>query len=472
MARGRKRGGAARGARGRPRKHPPKTANEEESGDSQEKDGNDNSHVEDTDNKSVIVLKTLHKKFDKLRTTDSLLEPNLLTDESKASDDNSNSTDKCEDDLAKPNAEDDIAQDTDNNTEETAIVFEILEDYDDDSNNDPTTLVPVEELACQDHPDVVSYEVEIGGVGDKMVVDSSDDQQECNVQCDSGDMEYSYGSAKEETVETENHRLFEMFTSNCNELPKILHEKDNFIVEQNNEKCEDESASTRLDEYENSNSNTNSLERNEDINKALKSDSESTMSSNDSTKNVPLNTLLVVDTDNSASEQIDNAALQEVEENSSKGVEKQETSESSAEQEPNIDETMEKSSPLIRRSNRIKTISVLKKKSKGRGLVRSNKLKKPDTPVNLDNSDLNITDDISNSNSSMTNEQNLPEDNSKPVAIKVKSRWRRTSELEMGGPIPSAPSGDNNTQQVKLEDEDTKIKTSEEIQSEKDMEER
>lgn len=98
-------------------------------------------------------------------------------------------------------------------------------------------------------------------------------------------------------------------------------------------------------------------------------------------------------------------------------------------------ENSDNSESSIRRSSRIKSISVLKQKSKGHGLVKTKR----------ENLDL----DEDNSNNETESDRNCLESNfaapklehdQKPV--KVKSRWRRSSELEMGGsnsPSRSSP---------------------------------
>lgn len=96
-------------------------------------------------------------------------------------------------------------------------------------------------------------------------------------------------------------------------------------------------------------------------------------------------------------------------------------------------ENLDNSESSIRRSSRIKSISVLKQKSKGHGLVKAK----------------NFEYDEDNSNNEIELERNFHESNfaapkqehdQKPV--KVKSRWRRSSELEMSGsnsPSRSSP---------------------------------
>lgn len=96
----------------------------------------------------------------------------------------------------------------------------------------------------------------------------------------------------------------------------------------------------------------------------------------------------------------------------------------------------------IRRSSRIKSISVLKQRSKGYGLVKSKTENSSHTTKTLD------SDTSENSNSGHTDSEKIPapmespsilplssEAENKPV--KVKSRWRRSSELEMSTISPS-----------------------------------
>lgn len=142
-----------------------------------------------------------------------------------------------------------------------------------------------------------------------------------------------------------------------------------------------------------------------------------------------------------------------------------------------MDNTSEEVSPLIRRSNRIKTISVLKKKSKGHGLVRNDRFKRLDQTSEKDK-DKDISDSTENQNDALsikplskelTSSDNSDSSDLKPV--KVKSRWRRTSELEMATPSQSSNSDDSNKNSQQSSSEN-KSKTPEELQFEKDMEER
>lgn len=85
------------------------------------------------------------------------------------------------------------------------------------------------------------------------------------------------------------------------------------------------------------------------------------------------------------------------------------------------DDQSDRNESIIRRSNRIKSISVQKQKSKGHGLVKGKK-------------DSSEPDDINNS---LTYEKNnevlfpVPKMDVDHKPVKVKSRWRRSSELEM-----------------------------------------
>lgn len=95
------------------------------------------------------------------------------------------------------------------------------------------------------------------------------------------------------------------------------------------------------------------------------------------------------------------------------------------------------SNTTVRRSSRIRSISVLKQRSKGRGLVRSEKIDKKDKKVlkseERENVDVIIENEVIppplDSPSFATPTLGI-ENEQKPV--KVKSRWRRSSELEMG----------------------------------------
>lgn len=108
----------------------------------------------------------------------------------------------------------------------------------------------------------------------------------------------------------------------------------------------------------------------------------------------------------------------------------------------------------VRRSNRIKTISVLKQRSKGHGLVRAPQ-KKTEVPLVkevLVKVSENLCEAIAKSSpdsfrcsaSSVSMSQTSPsfpvpilDSDLKPV--KVKSRWRRSSEMEMGSRSPVTP---------------------------------
>ncbi|CAH4012491.1 unnamed protein product [Pieris brassicae] len=104
----------------------------------------------------------------------------------------------------------------------------------------------------------------------------------------------------------------------------------------------------------------------------------------------------------------------------------------------NSNDSSESSPSGVRRSNRIKTISTLKQKTKGYGLVR-NTLKKTlitQTKLKLEESGSESQDKPSDAlNQSNTNPPPFPVPTEMPV--KVKSRWRRSSELEMGASSPS-----------------------------------
>lgn len=107
----------------------------------------------------------------------------------------------------------------------------------------------------------------------------------------------------------------------------------------------------------------------------------------------------------------------------------------------------------VRRSNRIKTISVLKQRSKGHGLVRAPQ-KKTEVPLvkevlvkvseNLCEAIAKSSPDSFRSASSVSMSLTSPsfpvpilDSDLKPV--KVKSRWRRSSEMEMGSRSPVTP---------------------------------
>lgn len=106
----------------------------------------------------------------------------------------------------------------------------------------------------------------------------------------------------------------------------------------------------------------------------------------------------------------------------------------------NSNDSAESSPTGVRRSNRIKTISTLKQKTKGYGLVKTplKKVLMSQTKIKLeemssDSSDKGIFD--SQLPSSISNSPSFPIPSEMPV--KVKSRWRRSSELEMGCNSPT-----------------------------------
>lgn len=152
-----------------------------------------------------------------------------------------------------------------------------------------------------------------------------------------------------------------------------------------------------------------------------------------------------------------NGNLGDAEENSNEGKSSDNSVKSS--ENSNISNTDEKSSAdntnsndntsTVRRSSRIRSISVLKQRSKGRGLVRSEKNdKKEKFKV------VKVSSDVETSLESTTIPEKIEhetitlpldsptfatptlglDNDQKPV--KVKSRWRRSSELEMGGASP------------------------------------
>lgn len=105
----------------------------------------------------------------------------------------------------------------------------------------------------------------------------------------------------------------------------------------------------------------------------------------------------------------------------------------------NLSNDSSESSPTgVRRSNRIKTISNLKQKTKGYGLVKT-PLKKAlitQTKLKLEemgsDSQERLSDGLQNNT---PNSLTFPVPSEMPV--KVKSRWRRSSELEMGASSPA-----------------------------------
>lgn len=109
------------------------------------------------------------------------------------------------------------------------------------------------------------------------------------------------------------------------------------------------------------------------------------------------------------------------------------------EQNPNNSNDSAESSPTgVRRSSRIKTISNMKQKTKGYGLVKT-PLKKAlitQTKLKLEEIGSDSQEKTSESLPSTTpNSPSFPVPSEMPV--KVKSRWRRSSELEMGASSPA-----------------------------------
>ncbi|XP_061707608.1 probable histone-lysine N-methyltransferase CG1716 isoform X2 [Cydia pomonella] len=96
------------------------------------------------------------------------------------------------------------------------------------------------------------------------------------------------------------------------------------------------------------------------------------------------------------------------------------------------------SSPTVRRSSRIKTISSQKQKSKGYGLVKT-PLKKAlitQTKIKLEENNSDSQEKSGDTATSIApNSPSFPVPSDLPV--KVKSRWRRSSELEMGANSPA-----------------------------------
>ena len=117
---------------------------------------------------------------------------------------------------------------------------------------------------------------------------------------------------------------------------------------------------------------------------------------------------------------------------------------------------------LIRRSSRIKSISALKQKSHGRGLVKH----KIET--------FSDTSDNSNSAQSELEKSHVLETTSFPCTligseqkpVKVKSRWRRSSELEMTGNLSPCPSSESPQIEVPqaVVNVDEKVKVDEEVE--------
>lgn len=104
----------------------------------------------------------------------------------------------------------------------------------------------------------------------------------------------------------------------------------------------------------------------------------------------------------------------------------------------NSNDSAESSPTGVRRSSRIKTISNLKQKTKGYGLVKTPLKKALITQTKLKLEELGSDSQEKSSDVSLNNAPNSP---SFPVPsdmpVKVKSRWRRSSELEMGANSPA-----------------------------------
>lgn len=104
----------------------------------------------------------------------------------------------------------------------------------------------------------------------------------------------------------------------------------------------------------------------------------------------------------------------------------------------NSNDSAESSPTGVRRSSRIKTISNLKQKTKGYGLVKT-PLKKAlitQTKLKLEEIGSDSQDkSLESLPSTMPNSPSFPVPSDMPV--KVKSRWRRSSELEMGANSPA-----------------------------------
>lgn len=116
----------------------------------------------------------------------------------------------------------------------------------------------------------------------------------------------------------------------------------------------------------------------------------------------------------------------------------------------------------VRRSSRIKSISVLKQRSRGRGLVKSDKLDKRDKAAKSKtiSSDLETICENSNNSNTESDSKTFHQVDSPSFAtpifgvdgeqkpVKVKSRWRRSSELEMGGSSPLPISNSNQSSPI------------------------
>lgn len=103
----------------------------------------------------------------------------------------------------------------------------------------------------------------------------------------------------------------------------------------------------------------------------------------------------------------------------------------------NSNDSAESSPTGVRRSSRIKTISTLKQKTKGYGLVKT-PLKKAllsQTKLKLEEISSDSQEKLNEPLMSSSNSPTFPVPSDMPV--KVKSRWRRSSELEMGATSPA-----------------------------------
>ena len=104
----------------------------------------------------------------------------------------------------------------------------------------------------------------------------------------------------------------------------------------------------------------------------------------------------------------------------------------------NSNDSAESSPTGVRRSTRIKTISNLKQKTKGYGLVKTPLKKALITQAKLKLEEIGSDSQEKTSESLLSTTPNSP---SFPVPsempVKVKSRWRRSSELEMGASSPA-----------------------------------
>ncbi|XP_053608282.1 histone-lysine N-methyltransferase SETD2 [Plodia interpunctella] len=104
----------------------------------------------------------------------------------------------------------------------------------------------------------------------------------------------------------------------------------------------------------------------------------------------------------------------------------------------NSNDSAESSPTGVRRSSRIKTISNLKQKTKGYGLVKTPLKKALITQTKLKLEEIGSDSQEKPSDAMLNNAPNSP---SFPVPsdmpVKVKSRWRRSSELEMGAGSPA-----------------------------------